>query len=217
MLLKNTVTAARARDGASDGWCAGRADRRHRDGQVLLPRARFAALGVPTIDADRLARAGGRAGLARPRRRRRAVRRRACCARTARSTARRSARIVFADRVARADLEAIVHPDGLPAHPRVVRAAAARRRRVAIADIPLLFETGHEHDFDAVVVVACAPDGAAAPPDGARRPRRRRRRGRGWRRSGRSTRRSRRADYVIRTDGGVCRDRRARSRSVYEG
>jgi dephospho-CoA kinase len=26
-----------------------------------------------------------------------------------------------------------------------------------MADIPLLFETGHEHEFDRVVVVACAP------------------------------------------------------------
>src|SRR5262249_48979207 len=29
---------------------------------------------------------------------------------------------------------------------------------VAIADIPLVFETGHNHDFDAVVVAACAPE-----------------------------------------------------------
>jgi dephospho-CoA kinase len=27
-----------------------------------------------------------------------------------------------------------------------------------MADIPLLFETGHEHDFDAVVVAACTPE-----------------------------------------------------------
>jgi dephospho-CoA kinase len=30
--------------------------------------------------------------------------------------------------------------------------------RVAISDIPLVFETGHNHDFDAVVVAACAPE-----------------------------------------------------------
>ena len=29
--------------------------------------------------------------------------------------------------------------------------------RVALADIPLLFETGHEHDFERVVVCACDP------------------------------------------------------------
>jgi dephospho-CoA kinase len=29
---------------------------------------------------------------------------------------------------------------------------------VAIADIPLLFETGHHHDFDCVIVCACAPE-----------------------------------------------------------
>ena len=28
---------------------------------------------------------------------------------------------------------------------------------MAIADIPLLFETGHTHDFDRVIVVACEP------------------------------------------------------------
>ena len=66
------------------------------------------------------------------------------------------ARIVFADRVARADLEAIVHPD-------VYRASASGsrisppERRLAIADIPLLFETGHQHDFDVVIVCACEP------------------------------------------------------------
>ena len=27
-----------------------------------------------------------------------------------------------------------------------------------MADIPLVFETGHNHDFDAVVVAACEPD-----------------------------------------------------------
>jgi dephospho-CoA kinase len=28
---------------------------------------------------------------------------------------------------------------------------------VAIADVPLLYETGHQHDFDRVIVCACAP------------------------------------------------------------
>ena len=73
--------------------------------------ARFAALGVPTIDADMLARdavAPGSPGLGRGRR---ALRPGDPARRTARSIAPRSARIVFADRAARADLEAIVHPD----------------------------------------------------------------------------------------------------------
>jgi dephospho-CoA kinase len=28
----------------------------------------------------------------------------------------------------------------------------------AVADVPLLFETGHDRDFDAVVVAACEPE-----------------------------------------------------------
>jgi dephospho-CoA kinase len=67
------------------------------------------------------------------------------------------AAIVFADRAARADLEAIVHPDVY----RRIREWFARlpaSTPLAIADIPLLFETGHEHDFDAVIVAACSVD-----------------------------------------------------------
>ena len=57
---------------------------------------------------------------------------------------------------ARAQLEAIVHPEVY----RRVRDWAANLppgTRVAIADVPLLYETGHEHDFDRVVVCACPP------------------------------------------------------------
>ncbi len=66
------------------------------------------------------------------------------------------ARIVFDDRTARADLEAIVHPRVY----RAIREWAANLPAttvVAMADIPLLFETGHVHDFDRVVVCACSP------------------------------------------------------------
>ena len=118
--------------------------------------ARFAALGVPTIDADRLARlavAPGSAGLA------------AVVARFGPVMLRDDgtldrpalARVIFADRAARADLEAIVHPDVY----RRIRdwfAQLPLTTAVAVADIPLLFETGHEHDFDAVVVAACSAD-----------------------------------------------------------
>jgi dephospho-CoA kinase len=31
------------------------------------------------------------------------------------------------------------------------------KTRLAIADVPLLFETGHNHDFDRVIVTACSP------------------------------------------------------------
>jgi dephospho-CoA kinase len=114
---------------------------------------RFAALGVPTIDADRLAReavAPGSPGLAAVAQRFGAhmVRGDGTLDRAA------LARIVFSDRTARADLEAIVHPDVY----RRIRewfAQLPHGTPVAMADIPLLFETGHEHDFDAVVVAAC--------------------------------------------------------------
>jgi dephospho-CoA kinase len=51
-------------------------------------------------------------------------------------------RLVFNDRAARADLEAIVHPE---VYRRIGEwlATLPPRTRIAIADIPLLFETGH--------------------------------------------------------------------------
>jgi dephospho-CoA kinase len=118
--------------------------------------ARFAALGVPVIDADKLARdavAPGTPGLA------------AVAARFGSSVLQPDgaldraalARIVFSDARARADLEAIVHPDVY----RRIRDWAVNlppHTAVAIADIPLLFETGHEHDFDKVIVCACEPE-----------------------------------------------------------
>jgi dephospho-CoA kinase len=116
---------------------------------------RFAALGVPTIDADKLARevvAPGSPGL------RAIVERFGNVVLKPDGTLDRAAlgRIVFTDGSARADLEAIVHPEVY----RRIREwyAALPLGQMAIADIPLLFETGHQHDFDRVVVCACAPD-----------------------------------------------------------
>src|SRR5439155_22914527 len=64
--------------------------------------------------------------------------------------------VVFADPAARRDLEAIVHP-------AVYRAIAAGVRAFeltgqypfAVVDVPLLYETGAEKEFDRVVVTAC--------------------------------------------------------------
>ena len=99
-------------------------------------------------------------------------------------------RIVFGDRAARAELEAIVHPE---VYRRIGEwfVDAAAGTRVAIADIPLLFETGHQHDFDAVMVCACEPAEQLRRAHGARRPVRARTRAPASRRSGRSRRRSR--------------------------
>jgi dephospho-CoA kinase len=117
---------------------------------------RFAALGAAVIDADLLAReavAPGTPGLD------------AIAARFGGGVMRgdgsldRAAlgRLVFADRGARAALEAIVHPEVY----RRIRAWIANLpagTHVAIADIPLLFETGHNHDFETVIVAACEPE-----------------------------------------------------------
>jgi dephospho-CoA kinase len=65
-------------------------------------------------------------------------------------------RIVFGDTKARAALESIVHPE---VYRRIqdwfanVPAGAG----VAVADIPLVFETGQDPQFDRIVVAACAP------------------------------------------------------------
>jgi dephospho-CoA kinase len=64
--------------------------------------------------------------------------------------------IVFADAAARRELEAIVHP-------AVYRAITAGLRafeltgnpRLAVVDVPLLFETGRASDFDAVIATVC--------------------------------------------------------------
>lgn len=117
--------------------------------------AAFAALGAATIDADLLARevvAPGSPGLSR------------VTARFGSSIVRpdgtldRAAlgRIVFTDRAARADLEAII-PPAVYSRIREWSANLPAGTRIAIADIPLLFETGQEHQFDTVIVCACEP------------------------------------------------------------
>jgi dephospho-CoA kinase len=117
--------------------------------------AKFASLGVPVVDADKLARevvAPGSQALA-------AVAERfgPAIVRADGSLDRAAlARIVFSDRAARADLEAIVHPE---VYHRIGEwfASMPAKTRLAIADVPLLFETGHNHDFDRVIVTACSP------------------------------------------------------------
>lgn len=160
---------------------------------------RFAMLGVPVIEADRLARdavAPGSPGLA------------AVVARFGSSVLQADGRsldrsvlgrIVFADRTARADLEAIVHPEVY----RRIRdwfANLPSGTRLAVADIPLLFETGHQHDFDKVIVAACAPElqvQRVMDRDGLSEADARARIAAQWPIDDKVAR----ADYVIRTDG----------------
>ncbi len=66
--------------------------------------------------------------------------------------------VVFRDAEARADLEALIHPE---VRRRIADWQAhltkSGYRGPLVADIPLLFETGRTSDFDAIVVVACDP------------------------------------------------------------
>ena len=109
--------------------------------------------GVPIVDADVLSRevvAPGTPGLAAVRQRfgPDAVRRDGTMDRV------RIAQIVFKDKRARLDLEAIIHPAVQKAIDDFF-ATLPKRTPFAVADIPLLFETGRDNQFNAVVVVAC--------------------------------------------------------------
>ncbi len=174
--------------------------------------ARFASLGVPVIDADQLARdavAPGSRALEEV-----AARFGAAIIRPDGSLDRASlGRIVFNDRAARADLEAIVHPE---VYRRISEwlATVPPRTRVAIADIPLLFETGHTHDFDRVVVVVCDPREQLRriiARDGLSEKDARARLDSQWPIEEKEAR----ADYVIKTDGSVA-DTDSQVRTVYE-
>jgi dephospho-CoA kinase len=162
-------------------------------------RAQFDALGIPTIDADVLAReavAPGTPGLA------------AVAARFGTDVLDASgaldraklAGIVFADTQARRDLERIVHPAVRGAIDRWFASLHGSSTPYAVADIPLLYETGRDRDFEMVIVAACEPqtqlerlkardrlsDEEAAQRIAAQLP---------------IAEKARRADYVVRTDG----------------
>jgi len=115
--------------------------------------AKIKEAGVPIVDADVLSRevvAPGTPGLAAVRKRfgPDAVRRDGTMDRV------RIAQIVFKDKRARLDLEAIIHP----AVARAIDdffAQLPKRTPFAVADVPLLFETKREGQFQSVVVVAC--------------------------------------------------------------
>jgi dephospho-CoA kinase len=66
------------------------------------------------------------------------------------------ARVVFADAGARADLEAILHPRIRAAWHAEAESWRGARRDCGAILIPLLFETGAEPCFDAVICVVCS-------------------------------------------------------------
>ena len=116
--------------------------------------SRFARLGVPVIDADSLVRdvqAPGTPGLS-------AIVDRfgpSVLAPGGALDRAQLARQVFANPAARRDLEAIVHP---LVYRRIEEwFAGLSPDGPAIADVPLLYETGRDEDFDRVVVAACTP------------------------------------------------------------
>lgn len=161
--------------------------------------ARLIEAGVPLVDADVLARRAldpGTAGL-------QAVRDRfGAGVMAADGTLNRSrlGDIVFRDAAARRELEAMVHPGVMRAIDAFFTEHCSRTVRLAVADVPLLYEVGAESTFDRIVVVACARETQVtrimerdgAPRDAAERrvaaqlP---------------IDEKARRAHYVIRTDG----------------
>jgi dephospho-CoA kinase len=66
--------------------------------------------------------------------------------------------MVLRDNAALARLEAIIHPLVTASRERFLAEAQARGARVAVVDIPLLFETAAQSRCDAVVVVSAPPE-----------------------------------------------------------
>lgn len=66
----------------------------------------------------------------------------------------RVGQIIFKDKRARQDLEAIIHPAVQKAIDKYF-AALPKKTPFAVADIPLLFETGRAAQYNDVIVVAC--------------------------------------------------------------
>lgn len=118
--------------------------------------SRLRLAGVPVVDADVLAREVvdvGTPGLA-------AIRARfgdQVLHADGTLDRKRLADIVFRDPAARRDLEAITHP-AVRAGIEAFFADLPADTPVAVADIPLLYETGRDRDFDRVIVAACPPE-----------------------------------------------------------
>ena len=117
--------------------------------------ARLVAAGIPLVDADVLARHAldpGTPGL-------QAVRERfgdGVLAADGTLNRARLGDIVFRDANARRELEAMVHPGVMRAIDAFFKEHCSREVRLAVADVPLLYEVGAEPIFDRIVVVACA-------------------------------------------------------------
>lgn len=114
----------------------------------------FAACGAPVVDADALVHEALRAGSPAVG----SIRARfgdGVVTRSGDVDRARLGAIVFADPAARHDLESLLHPAVYRAIDSWMRARADEGAALAVAEIPLLYETGHEGAFDVVVVTAC--------------------------------------------------------------
>ncbi|MGQ0484698.1 MAG: dephospho-CoA kinase [Hyphomicrobiales bacterium] len=70
----------------------------------------------------------------------------------------RLAELVLKDPEAVKMLESIVHPLVRKAENEFTRRCRAENRPLAVLDIPLLFETGRQHDVDRIIVVSAPAD-----------------------------------------------------------
>lgn len=153
---------------------------------------------MPVVDADHLAHSAVRRGAEALERVRRRFGDRAISA-DGEMDRRHVAEIVFRDDAARRDLEAIIHPvvrDGIQTFFNTLPAGTL----FAVADIPLLYETGQAKEYEVVVVAACTPEMQIARVmgrDGSSREDAERRLRAQWPIEQKVVK----ADYVIRTDG----------------
>lgn len=113
----------------------------------------FRKLGACVIDFDRLARQALEKGSPVYRKAVEAFGAGAVLARSGEIDRRKVAEIIFSDAKKRKKLEAFVHPFVFQ---RAEEALGKCRKRIAVLEVPLLFETGFDKRVDVTVVVTCS-------------------------------------------------------------
>ena len=184
-------------------------------GKSHVPRRVRARSASPTIDADVLAReavAPGTPALAAVAD---AVRSRRVLDATARSTGDSWPRSSSRDRSRPSRSRSDRSPEVYAPDPTTGSMHSPRGTRFAVADIPLLFETGHEHDFDRVIVDGVRSGRLSSDASWRRDSSPRRKLASALPRNCRSTEKVRRADHVITTDGSIRRHERSGPSRVY--
>ena len=161
-------------------------------------RARFEALGVATVDADVLARDAVMPGSLALQR---IVERFGTGILDASGALDRRAMgtLAFGDQESRRELEGIIHPSVRQALDKWFQALPPSRP-FGIADVPLMYETGLQQEYDRIIVTACEPETQVRrlmARDGLTEAEAMQRMAAQWP----LKEKVRRADYVIRTDG----------------